>query len=128
MAEGIKLRWFGTASLEFTVGERILAVDPFFTRPSLGATLFKRLPANGELAASLLPRCAEVLISHPHYDHLMDVPEVMGKTGARAYGSANSCELLTLMGVPEGMVNTIKPGDHLARRGQVGEHEQRIRV
>lgn len=114
MHKGIGLRWFGTAGLEFKVGNQILAIDPFFTRPSLGETLFRRLCAEIELAVGMLPMCDHVLISHPHYDHLMDIPDVLGKTGANAFGSSNSCELLSLFGVPEEKINTIMPGDNLA--------------
>lgn len=113
MSDGIKLRWLGTAGLEFHVGDQILAVDPFFTRPSLGATLFSGLQADGELASAMLPRCDHVLISHPHYDHLMDVPAVIQETGARAHGSPNSCELLSQLGVAEKNIHTIMPGDDL---------------
>jgi L-ascorbate metabolism protein UlaG (beta-lactamase superfamily) len=114
MVEGIGLRWFGTAGLEFKVGNKILVFDPFFSRPSLGETLLQRLRTESELTAKMLPRCDHVLISHPHYDHLMDAPDVIDKTGAEVFGSPNSCELLTLCGVPEGNINTIMPGDTLA--------------
>jgi L-ascorbate metabolism protein UlaG (beta-lactamase superfamily) len=99
------------------VGNQILAIDPFFTRPSLGATLFQRLRTESGLAAEMLPRCDHVLISHPHYDHLMDVPDVIDKTGALVFGSPNSCALLSLCGVPEESIKPIMPGDDLALGG-----------
>jgi L-ascorbate metabolism protein UlaG (beta-lactamase superfamily) len=114
MSANINLRWQGTASLEFSVGKQILAVDPFFTRPSLGETLLRPLRTDSELAAAMLPRCDHVLISHPHYDHLMDVPDVIGNTNALVYGSPNSCALLSTLGAPGGNLNTMIPGDHLA--------------
>ncbi len=108
-----KLRWLGTAGLEFSVEGTVLAVDPFFTRPGLLEVIFGHPRSDGELAASILPCCDYVLITHPHYDHLMDAPEVISKTGAQAYGSSNSCELLALLGVPERKINVINPGDRL---------------
>jgi L-ascorbate metabolism protein UlaG (beta-lactamase superfamily) len=113
MSTSINLRWQGTASLEFNTGNQILAVDPFFTRPSLGETLLRSLRTDSELAAAMMPRCDHVLISHPHYDHLMDVPEVIGNTNTQVYGSPNSCTLLSTLGAPEGNLNTMMPGDHL---------------
>lgn len=113
MRADIKMRWLGTAGLEFSVGDAVLAVDPFFTRPGLLEIIFGRPRSDEALAASRLPRCEHVLITHPHYDHLMDVPAAINTTGAQAYGSPNSCELMALLGVPEAKINLIKPGDHL---------------
>ncbi len=113
MPEDIHLRWLGTAGLEFSVGGTSLAVDPFFTRPGLLEVLIGRPRSDSELAASFLTCCDYILITHPHYDHLMDVPAVVSETGAQVYGSSNSCELLALMGVPERKINVINPGDYL---------------
>ncbi len=113
MSAKINLRWQGTASLEFSAGNQILALDPFFTRPSLGETLLRPLRTDIELVAAMLPRCDYVLISHPHYDHLMDVPDVIGNTNTHVYASPNSCALMSLLGAPGGNLSTMMPGDHL---------------
>lgn len=113
MQASSRLRWLGTAGLEISIGDTILAIDPFFTRPSLREVLFGRMRPDGELAAALMPRCDYVLITHPHYDHLMDVPNVVRQTKAQAFGSSNSCALLALLGVPEEKIREIKPEDHL---------------
>ena len=59
-------------------------------------------------------RCDVVLVTHAHYDHLLDVPEVARNTGARVYGSANTCRLLRALGVPEGQIRQVGVGDTLS--------------
>ena len=44
----------------------------------------------------------------------MDVPTVLQHTGAVAYGSSNTCQLLRLLGVPEMQVKEIQVGDTLS--------------
>jgi hypothetical protein len=111
-AVSLIFRWLGTAGLELRAGEQVLAIDPFFTRPSIGCMLHP-LVSNTRLAAEKLPECHFVLVTHAHYDHLMDVPAVLAHTGAVAYGSANTCQLLRLLGTPVSQVHEVHAGDHL---------------
>jgi L-ascorbate metabolism protein UlaG (beta-lactamase superfamily) len=109
----MELRWLGVAGIELRSGSQILAIDPYFTRIPL-----RRLPGrvrpDARLAAKILPHCDFVLVTHPHYDHLADVPEVVHNTGATAFGSANACRLLAALGVPAQQVRQIRAGDALA--------------
>lgn len=109
----LTFRWLGVAGLELRAGEQVLALDPFFTRPSLFEMLRPVLP-NPSLAAEKLPECQFVLVTHSHYDHLMDVPAVLQHTGAIAYGSVNTCQLLRLFGIPASQVHEIHVGDRLS--------------
>ena len=109
----IKLRWLGVAGLELGFGSTVLAFDPFFTRPSLWQVAFGRLRPNIELAAAILPRCDHILVTHAHYDHLMDVPAVVKTTNADVHGSSNACRLLATLDVPEAKVREIAAGDRL---------------
>ena len=43
----------------------------------------------------------------------MDVPAIIEQTRATAYGSPNTCRLLTILGVPEEHLHEIKVGDQL---------------
>ena len=113
MENDIHLRWLGVAGLELTIDGSILAFDPFFTRPSLWKVAFSRLQPKTDLMTGVLPRCDHILITHAHYDHLMDVPAIANATGARVYGSTNACRLLATLGVPPEQVQEIEPGDRL---------------
>jgi L-ascorbate metabolism protein UlaG (beta-lactamase superfamily) len=107
-------RWLGVAGLEITSAGHTLLIDPFFTRPSLWSLLSQaRVPADALLAARYTPRADYILVTHAHYDHLLDVPVVMRQTGAQAYGSPNTCALLELQGISPAHLTRVYPGDHL---------------
>ncbi len=124
----MELRWLGVAGIELRSDGQILAIDPYFTRMPLRRMLGRMRP-NQQLIAERLPRCDYILVTHPHYDHLADVPEVIHNTGATAFGSANACRLVAAMGGPARQVRQVEVGDSLALgafRVEVlaGEHGQ----
>lgn len=107
-------RWLGVAGLEFTCNGYTLLIDPFFTRPGkIALILNRRVQANAQLIAQYITRADAVLVTHPHYDHLLDVPEVLRRTGAPAFGTPNTCALLALHSIPAGQINAIQVGDRL---------------
>lgn len=110
----VLFRWLGVAGLELTFGEETLLVDPFFTRPPFWRLWFGRVEPNHVLIASQKPRCDYILVSHAHFDHLMDVPDIAHITGAHVYGSSNTCELLRLCNLPTHQVHEVHTGDHLS--------------
>jgi L-ascorbate metabolism protein UlaG (beta-lactamase superfamily) len=108
----LTFQWLGTASLVIKADGQVLAIDPFFTRPSLPG-LLRPLAPDRELVVQYLPRCDFVLVTHAHYDHLLDVSEVMRQTDAVVYGSANACHLLAAVGAPATKTTEITVGDRL---------------
>jgi L-ascorbate metabolism protein UlaG (beta-lactamase superfamily) len=109
----LHFRWLGVAGLELTCASETLLIDPFFTRPPFRRLWFGRVEPDHALIASHLPRCGHILVSHSHYDHLMDVPDVARYTGAHVYGSTNTCELLMVCGLPDEQIHLIDAGDEL---------------
>jgi L-ascorbate metabolism protein UlaG (beta-lactamase superfamily) len=109
----LTFRWLGVAGLELKVAGQVLLVDPFLTRPTLTRMVW---PVNSDqsLIAEKLPECNFLLVTHSHYDHLMDVPEVLLHTGAVAYGSANTYRLLSILGVPREQLQEVHVGDQLS--------------
>lgn len=111
----ISFRWLGAAGLELVAGDFVLLVDPFFTRPGrLAVLLGARVPANDRLAEQYAPRANTLLVTHPHYDHLMDAPGILRRTRATAYGSPNACMLLGWQGIAARQRTVIHAGDRLA--------------
>ncbi len=106
-------RWLGVAGIELRANEQTLAIDPFLTRPPFRRMWFGRVRSDRSLVVTTIPRCDAVLVTHAHHDHLMDVPEVIQHTGATAYGSPNTCQLLAILGAREEHVREIKVGDQL---------------
>ena len=75
----------------------------------------RRVPSNHNLAFEKLGVCDFILVTHPHWDHLMDVAEVVRNTGAVACGSANTCKILAADGIPAEQIRHIEVGsqEHL---------------
>jgi L-ascorbate metabolism protein UlaG (beta-lactamase superfamily) len=113
MSTPITFSWMGVAGLLFQAGDRILAVDPFFTRPAIFDLLFKNLYPDHARIQKAIPKCDAIFISHAHHDHLMDVPTVIAATGAQVYAPGNACRLLTEMGVEEEKIHSIGLGDRI---------------
>jgi L-ascorbate metabolism protein UlaG (beta-lactamase superfamily) len=109
----ITFSWMGVAGLLFRAGGKVLAIDPFFTRPSIFHLLFKRLDPDIQRIEAAIPRCDAILVSHAHHDHLMDVSTVIAATGAQVYAPSNACKLLSVMGVEEAKIHPIRQGDLL---------------
>jgi L-ascorbate metabolism protein UlaG (beta-lactamase superfamily) len=113
MCEPILFRWLGVAGIELQVGERTLLIDPFVTRPPRRRMWSGRVQPDAALVAAHLPRADVVLVTHAHWDHLLDVPAVACRTGADVYGSPNCCRLLSALGVPHGGIHGIAAGNRL---------------
>lgn len=110
----IKFRWLGAAGLEFEADGQTLLVDPFFTRPPAWKILLRKgVASNRGLIRQCVSRADYVLVTHSHYDHLMDVPEILRMTGAQAVGSENTCKIIQAYGIEENRLSQIKVGDNL---------------
>ena len=111
ISEEIYFRWLGVAGIELRWADRVLMLDPFFTRPPIRYVFGGRVQPDRALVGKWVKSCDYLLITHAHYDHLMDVPEVIRLTGVKAYGSPNTCDLLRMQGVPPEFVGEIKGGE-----------------
>ncbi len=110
----LTFRWMGVNGIELTFRDRILLIDPFFTRPCLINILLNRaVKSDTALVLQNITKADWVFITHSHYDHLMDVPNVLKQTGACGYGSANTCQILALHDIPDRQIVPIRIGDHL---------------
>ncbi|MBN1440274.1 MAG: MBL fold metallo-hydrolase [Anaerolineales bacterium] len=111
MTEGLRFRWLGTAGIEFESGGERILVDPYLSRLPMRYLVFGRPSPNREaIARHLLPSRA-VLVSHSHFDHLFDVPEICREFGAAAFGSPNSAAILRTHGIPPDRIHPIAAGD-----------------
>jgi L-ascorbate metabolism protein UlaG (beta-lactamase superfamily) len=109
----LKFRWLGVAGVELDIGDQVLAIDPFVTRPRLRCLCGGRVVPNADVIADRLPRCDHVLVTHAHWDHIMDVPELACQTGSTVLGSTNTCRLMAVCGVPEAQIRRVQAGDSL---------------
>jgi L-ascorbate metabolism protein UlaG (beta-lactamase superfamily) len=107
----IKFRWLGNAGFEFDLGNSILLVDPYLTRPGQSRVCSGRTAPDSTAIKAHIYRCDNILVTHTHFDHFMDVPDIALQTGAAMHGSYNTCELAKKLGVSEKQTHLIKAGD-----------------
>lgn len=107
----LEFRWLGVAGADYRCAGQSLVIDPYLSRVPARRLLGGALRSDAALVAEKVPCADVVLVSHAHCDHLLDVPAVVRRTGARAFGSAQACRLLAVQGIA---AETIAAGDHLA--------------
>ena len=89
------IQWLGASSWILSSGNDLVVVDPFFTRPSFvrvaASLMTPHLTGNftydPKRIRAVLPELSKdtkfVLLSHAHYDHLLDVPYYMNQNSGR---------------------------------------------
>lgn len=110
----LSLSYLGAAGWRFRLDGASLLIDPYFTRLSMRAMLLGRAVPDIDLIRRSTPSADVILVTHSHYDHLMDVPEAARITAAPVYTSCQGADLLEHLGVPTRQIYPIHPGDHLA--------------
>lgn len=111
---GPTLTWLGTAGLQFQMDGHVLLVDPYYTRLTLAEFVTGRAASRDEIIRRHLPLAADaVLITHSHFDHLLDAPVVERLTGATIVGSSTTYNLCRGRGVPEDRLVTVRGGELL---------------
>ena len=106
-----QIRWLGNAGFEFQLGETKLIIDPFLTRPKFWQTYFGRVTPDKTVLQEHIPHCGHILITHAHFDHCMDAPEIALRSGALVHGSLNTCQLMRAAGLPLEQTHEIQAGN-----------------
>ncbi|MCD6584494.1 MAG: MBL fold metallo-hydrolase [Desulfobacteraceae bacterium] len=90
--DSVRATWMGTAGLYLSDGETGIYIDPFVSRYGLfkvgvGFSLKPQHELiNKWIAITGGEKAAAVLVSHSHYDHVMDVPWFAKASGALIVG------------------------------------------
>lgn len=115
--DGVRVTYLGTNGYQFEFKTHALLVDPYFSRVDLlSVALGSRIQPSASRIndglrhlAQTSPKIDAILVTHGHFDHLLDVPPVMAKTQARLIASASSVDLAKQAGAASG--DAVKPGD-----------------
>jgi L-ascorbate metabolism protein UlaG (beta-lactamase superfamily) len=128
------LKYLGTAGWEITDGATTILIDPYLTRinrpaqpgssghPLAGDT--RRAYEMTDIATpdiatidAHIQRADFVLVTHTHYDHILDVPHIALKTRATVIGTESTENVMRAYGVPEEQLLTVRGGEDYQFQG-----------
>jgi L-ascorbate metabolism protein UlaG (beta-lactamase superfamily) len=123
------LEYLGAAGWRITDGTTVILVDPYLSRilgpPPPLAPPYSRLPGDArpvygwndvavpDVAAidAHVPRADFILVTHTHYDHVLDVPHIALKTHCTVIGTESTENVLRAYSVPEEQLITVRGGE-----------------
>ncbi|PYK29899.1 MAG: hypothetical protein DME57_08715, partial [Verrucomicrobia bacterium] len=111
----IRVTYLGVNGFQFETDDHALLVDPYFTRVGLWAgALNERIASDPNRVAEGLkhvrPNVDALLVTHAHFDHLLDAPEIMRRTHARLIAGPTAVRLVTSFGISGTSCRAVKPG------------------
>ena len=111
----IRITYLGTNGYQFETSGHSILIDPYFSRISiaragLGSSIQPDDTRINQGLANLSRQADAILITHAHFDHLLDAPMIMKRTGARLIGSGTAIELASRAGADRSKCAAIRPG------------------
>ena len=97
----MEISWYGTAALCMSHAGHKILFDPFVSRN----------PHSPRISVPELAQMGDIFITHGHFDHTLDVPEVAALGKSKVYCSAETARQLIKRGAPAQQVVAISPGD-----------------
>jgi L-ascorbate metabolism protein UlaG (beta-lactamase superfamily) len=112
----IRVTYLGVNGFQFETNRHALLVDPYFTRIAfLPAALNQPIRSDPNRVAEGLkhvrPRVDAILVTHAHFDHLLDTPEIMQHTHAQLVSGSTAVHLIESFGISRDECEIVKAGD-----------------
>lgn len=115
----VRLTYLGNAGWEITDGRTVIIVDPFVTQfasyPPTGKpaprSMDDLLSPDSAALDRRVPRADYILVTHAHWDHVLDAPYIARKTGAVIVGNASVANLARASDVPDSALITVRGGE-----------------
>ncbi len=103
----VSMRWLGNAGFEFHINSTYILIDPFLTRPKTHQVYYGRVVPDKASIKKHIACADHILITHTHFDHSMDAPEIARLTGATVHGSINTCALMHAHGLSISQIHAV---------------------
>lgn len=125
----VTLEYMGAAGWRISDGTTIILIDPYLSRilgpPPPLAPPYIRMPGDtrpvygwNDVAApdvaaidAHVPHTDFVLVTHTHYDHVLDVPHIALSTHGTVIGTESTENVMRAYGVPEKQLITVRGGE-----------------
>lgn len=104
----MRLTWYGTAGVSVKTGGRFFLIDPYLTRNDAARPALEISPA--DVLADVVAG-SEIYLSHGHFDHAADVPQIAHQTGATIYCSEEVAGALRQRDVDAAQIVVARDGD-----------------
>jgi L-ascorbate metabolism protein UlaG (beta-lactamase superfamily) len=115
--DSVRVIWMGTAGLFLSDGKTDIFIDPFVSRYGLFKVgLGFSLKPQRQLIEKWISitggeKAKAVLVSHSHYDHVMDAPYFAEPSSAMIVGSESTANVARGAGISEEQIKVIKDRD-----------------
>ncbi len=110
----MEITWLGTAGFDIRTKDSRFLIDPYVSRNPEASPVQPRRPTD-------LAGADKIFISHGHFDHLMDLPEILAQDTekpARVFCSATAAKTLEKMGVSPARIYRVTRNNTVVRFGQ----------
>lgn len=116
-ANPVQVAWLGTAGLFVTDGKTSFLIDPFVSRYGLARVLTRlALTPQTDLVKEWIkklgvPPGTPVIVTHSHYDHVLDAPSFAQELGGKLIGSSSTLNVGLGAGMKSDMLATVRAGE-----------------
>jgi L-ascorbate metabolism protein UlaG (beta-lactamase superfamily) len=124
----VNFTYMGTAAWAISYNSLVILIDPYLSRingPAPPGSPYQRVSGDSRptygwddvaipekaTVASHTPRADLILVTHAHYDHILDVPDIALRTRALVIGHESTQNILQACGVPEKQLLTVRGGE-----------------
>ncbi len=97
----MEIKWLGAAGFQISTGQDTFLVDPYLSRNP------DARPVPG-IKPSDIPTASRIFISHGHFDHVLDVPEIVENTGAHVYCAFDTRSDFIRRGVSPDLIHPVQ--------------------
>ncbi|MFO7911815.1 MAG: MBL fold metallo-hydrolase [Desulfotignum sp.] len=111
----MEIRWLGTAGFDIRTCDSRFLIDPYVSRNPRAEPMQPLAPAD-------LAGADRIFVSHGHFDHLMDLPEILAKDPekpSRVFCSSKAADTLEKMGVSRSRIYRVTQNNITVRFGHV---------